>query len=165
MKWLVFGAFLCTDKAILDRGQPGLLRGILFWNFTLVQDRSVDLLIFWSAAQRDTTEIRMPPQRNDWWWLTSSIPPITFIIINIHSLSFIQRLQLHNGQMRTLTPYCIEYQDRNHHTITQDTGTGLWLLYCLQEMVCNVRDSFIPVLLDMNVGVNADSGRNATFMP
>ena len=39
-QWMVF----CTYKAVLGRGQPGLMRWILLWIMPPVQDRSLDLL-------------------------------------------------------------------------------------------------------------------------
>ena len=42
-KWC-FKPRFSTHKAILGRGQPGLIRWILLWNMPLVQDRSLDLL-------------------------------------------------------------------------------------------------------------------------
>ena len=49
--WTVFRPFLCTVKAELGRGQPGLMRWI--WDETLPQS-SIDRSTFYSAAHRAT---------------------------------------------------------------------------------------------------------------
>ena len=49
----------CTCKAILGRGQPGVMRWILLWIMPLVQDRSLDLL---TSSPARYNVLRMPPQ-------------------------------------------------------------------------------------------------------
>ena len=44
MKWLVFKVTFLHCKAILGRGQSGLMGRILLWIMPLVQDRSFDML-------------------------------------------------------------------------------------------------------------------------
>ena len=47
---------LCTVKAILCRGQPGLMRWILVWIMLLVQGRSLDMLISSPVCYHCTTD-------------------------------------------------------------------------------------------------------------
>ena len=46
----------CTCKAVLDRGQPGLMGWILLWILSLMQDRSLGLLTSSPARYHCTTD-------------------------------------------------------------------------------------------------------------